>query len=95
MMIAITDTMAGLLLVFSSDFSASLTCSSCHARPRHEIYPRVVPTGVRARPDGTPCRYAADDGAWTGVAAPAVFLWTVRTTPDHRRSGTPDTGGTA
>ena len=36
-----------------------------------------------------------DDGAWTGVAAPAVFLWTVRTTPDHRRSGTPDTGGTA
>ena len=36
------------------------------------------PTGRAARPRPRPATGVHEDGAWTGVAAPAVFLWTVR-----------------
>ena len=55
-------------------------------RRRHEIYPWVVPacgaTGARSAA-------VRRGGAWTGVAAPAVFRWTMRITPDRALVGHP------
>src|SRR6478609_4407919 len=36
------------------------------------------PTGRTSHRRARAARVAREDGAWTGVAAPAVFLWTVR-----------------